>query len=284
MAEAVSSLLVADDGRIRSGWVVTAFVVIATVFEFLFQLPAVVLHFAVGDLSDPRLALVTAPTLLSGLVATAVCVRVFREPFALGRVGDVRLGFALGAAALAAGVLGPVAVGAGTLGGPEASVANIAWSGALQVFTIGATSVGEELLFRGVAFGALARGTRPWVAVVATSVVFGAAHWRNPNASFVASLNVALVGVWFGLLRHRRSLWASIGLHLSWNWFEGFVFGQPVSGLYPGASLMVASWPRERGFWSGGDFGPEASGWVAVVLVVATGLTWVFAKPRPGST
>jgi hypothetical protein len=91
------------------------------------------------------------------------------------------------------------------------------------------------------------------------------------------------VGVWFGVLTARTgSLWCALGLHLSWNFCEGFVFGQPVSGLRPGASLLGGT-VGEAGFWSGGGFGPEAAGWTAVLLLLAIGLCllWPVAKPRP---
>jgi len=46
-----------------------------------------------------------------------------------------------------------------------------------------------------------------------------------------------------------------------------------------GNSLFVAGWPTKASFWSGGDFGPEAAGWTAVVLAIGLGLT-VFARRR----
>ena len=42
-----------------------------------------------------------------------------------------------------------------------------------------------------------------------------------------------------------------------------------------GTSLLVARAVAPPGFWSGGDFGPEAAGWTAVVLALALGLSLV---------
>jgi hypothetical protein len=124
---------------------------------------------------------------------------------------------------------------------------------------------GEELALRGVAFWAIARSAGNAVAVLATGGVFGALHLLNPSATWLAAGIVALVGVWFGVLTARTgSLWCAIGLHLSWNFCEGFVFGQPVSGLRPGLSLLSGT-VGAAGFWNGGDFGPEAAGWTAVL-------------------
>ena len=96
----------------------------------------------------------------------------------------------------------------------------------------------------------------------------------NPAATWLAALQVALVGAWFGALTVRTgSLWVAMGLHVAWNFFEGFVFGQPVSGNAPGTSLLIGGNAAAPTFWSGGAFGPEAAGWTAVVLVLGLGLT-----------
>ena len=98
----------------------------------------------------------------------------------------------------------------------------------------------------------------------------------------MSTFNVALVGWWFGALVVRTgSLWTAIAMHVSWNFCEGFVFGAPVSGLHPGVSLLRAS-VEPRGFWSGGQFGPEASGLTAVLL--ATGLLVTVAWRSPTKT
>ena len=90
---------------------------------------------------------------------------------------------------------------------------------------------------------------------------------------------MALVGAWFGATMIRSgSVWMPMGLHVAWNFFEGFVFGQPVSGNPPGTSLFVAGPAAPPGFWSGGAFGPEAAGWTALVLVAGLALTLV--SPR----
>jgi hypothetical protein len=136
------------------------------------------------------------------------------------------------------------------------------------LIVLGPTAVGEELMLRGVVLRQLARGTRPWIAVALTGSCFGAMHLLNPSATAVAALNVALVGVWFGVLALRSSLWSSIGAHVAWNWFEGFFYGQPVSGIEPGRALL-SGWLDGAPFFSGGQFGPEAAGVTSVLLALA---------------
>lgn len=179
-------------------------------------------------------------------------------------------GFLFGALAITVACTIPVLVGASTL---RLGEGHLIQAGLAQFITLAPAGIGEELLLRGVAFQALRRGVGDRWAVTLSGTLFGAMHLLNPHASLTAALIIALVGLWFGAARVRSgSVWMPIGLHLAWNFFEGFVFGQPVSGLGPGTSLFVTT-IGEPGFWSGGAFGPEAAGWTAVVLAGALGLT-----------
>jgi membrane protease YdiL (CAAX protease family) len=59
---------------------------------------------------------------------------------------------------------------------------------------------GEELLFRGLVQGALARlipgHFGPWIAIVVASVLFGVCHWLNTTYAVLAML----AGVYFGVI------------------------------------------------------------------------------------
>jgi len=63
----------------------------------------------------------------------------------------------------------------------------------------------------------------------------------------------------------------AIGLHISWNFFEGVVFGFPVSGDKEGASLIGI---HQLGppIVTGGAFGPEAG-----VIGIAASLLGIVA-------
>jgi hypothetical protein len=225
------------------------------------------------SLDDLSLLWATAPLLLAVVPATLVCKHLLGE-----RVGltDARWalrlaqGLGLGALAIALCVVVPALMGATTLSWAGVPAEDLALSGLQQGVIFVLVALGEELALRGVAFRALERGAGPVVATVGTGAVFGLLHLTNPGASPVAAAGVSLVGFWFGALTARTgSLWCALGLHLAWNLCEGFVFGQPVSGIPPGSSLLAATW-QEPGFWSGGAFGPEAAGWTAVVLAAGT--------------
>jgi hypothetical protein len=90
-----------------------------------------------------------------------------------------------------------------------------------------------------------------------SSAVFGALHLSNPHASWVAAVGILFAGLFLALGYLRTGqLWLSIGLHIGWNFFEGVVFGFPVSGTasYPLLRIQVSGPP----LWTGAAFGPEA--------------------------
>lgn len=271
------SLLRDAEGRVRAPYVVGVFTVVAVAFEGVFTLLlglAGLLNFS--DLDSPLVFFSTLPSLVSGVAATLVTWLAFREPTGLNdplpqrRFGQ---GFVVGALALALCCVVPALVGATSLELTTRSATAVALAGVVQLITLSPAGFGEELLVRGLGFNALRRGMGDVAAVAVSSLVFGGLHLFNPGASALAALEVALVGIWFGAVTVRTgSVWMAMGLHVAWNFFEGFFFGQPVSGNPPGTSVLVGP-VRPETFWSGGEFGPEAAGWTAVVLVVAIAVT-----------
>ena len=256
----------------RSGWVVALFCVIAAGSYALCN--GVVSWFGLHPrqpltLDDPYLVFTTFVMLAAATTATLPCVWLMGAEAGLPRGGAVRnLLLGLGAALVVLTVFIPVAAGVAPMGFTPDAAGTLIKAALLQAFVLVPTSIGEELLLRGVLLEQLAKGTRWWLAVLLTGGVFGVMHLMNPDATWIAGLNVALVGIWFGLLALRFTLWSAIGAHVAWNFFEGFVLGQPVSGINPGASLFVGP-VQAKGFFSGGEFGPEASGLTGVLLVIA---------------
>lgn len=268
--------------RPRPGWVILSFVVVAALVQAGTTLAfAVVGLGGARHLDSPRVLFATLPTLLSGITATAVAWYYFREPTGLAHPRPARqfsLGFLVGGGALSVACLGPLLVGATTL---RLNEQPFVLAGLTQLLALGPAGFGEELLLRGLGFQALRRGLGDVKAVTISSALFGGLHLLNPHASLVAALLITLVGLWFGAVMVRTgAVWMPMGLHVAWNFFEGFVFGQPVSGHAPGTSLLVATALAPPGFWSGGDFGPEAAGWTGVVLALALGLSLFAVQPR----
>lgn len=137
----------------------------------------------------------------------------------------------------------------------------------------------EELLSRGYHLQTIASGTNLFWGVMLSSGVFGLLHIGNPGATWVSTLGIFLAGLFlaYGYLRTRQ-LWLSIGLHIGWNFFEGVVFGFPVSGLdiYPLTRIRVQG-PE---MWTGGAFGPEAGLIVLPALLVGASLIFLYTRNR----
>jgi uncharacterized protein len=138
----------------------------------------------------------------------------------------------------------------------------------------------EELFARGYLLKNLIDGLNiPW-AVVISSSVFALAHLGNPNVSPMSMIGLLLAGVffaWAALLTGQ--LWLPIGLHIGWNFFEGPVFGFPVSGLtFNGLLSFTTTGPEQ---FTGGAFGPEAGLVLLPALALGALLVWMWTKRRP---
>lgn len=76
----------------------------------------------------------------------------------------------------------------------------------------------EELLFRGVLFGALERFGPPWLAVLLTALPFGLLHVMTYGADWYTILQTFVMGLILGGLRAwTRSLWPGIVFHAIHN-------------------------------------------------------------------
>jgi membrane protease YdiL (CAAX protease family) len=132
------------------------------------------------------------------------------------------------------------------------------------------SAVGEEIVFRGVLFRLVEERAGTTVGIVVSAVLFGVVHCLQPGANLISILAIALeAGVLLALaFAATRSLWAPIGLHLGWNFTEGGVFGQAVSGGQ--AHGLIASTLHGGPFVTGGAFGPEASLTAMAVSLLAS--------------
>lgn len=142
----------------------------------------------------------------------------------------------------------------------------------------------EELIFRGYVLQNLNDGLGPILGLVVSSLAFALMHSFNPGISPVALAGLFLAGLFlaYGYLR-TRSLWLPVGLHIGWNFFEGPVFGFPVSGLsIPRLVNQVETGPD---LWTGGIFGPEAGLIVLPALALGAYLIFLYSRRRnPAAT
>ncbi|MEO6865815.1 MAG: type II CAAX endopeptidase family protein [Gemmatimonadaceae bacterium] len=122
----------------------------------------------------------------------------------------------------------------------------------------------EELLMRGYLFSVL-RETVGWkTTLVATSIVFGLLHLRNPGADPETITTVIIAGFFLGtILLVTESLYAAWMAHFAWNWTMAAGLHTSVSGLGVAAPNyhVINNGPA---WLTGGSWGPE--GGVAAAL------------------
>jgi hypothetical protein len=149
-------------------------------------------------------------------------------------------------------------------------------SGLFLVLSISATS--EELVFRGYPFQKLVESLGPPGAVALSSVCFGLAHLGNSHHTWFSTVNTMLVGILFSIAYLRtRSLWMPVGMHFTWNYVQGFVFGLPVSGYIFSPSLLKVQ-VLDAARLTGSDYGPEG-GLLSTVTFVGAGIC-IFLSSR----
>jgi membrane protease YdiL (CAAX protease family) len=210
----------------------------------------------------------------------------------------IDLGFGLVLGAVLMGLIFTFEVGAGwvTVTGtfhsqlpdllPGTSLPRLPFGVALSVSLLLfiAVGIGEEFFSRGYHLKNLAEGlgfTKPkgavLVATLISSVIFGLMHAGNPNANVISTFNLFLAGLFLAVgYILTGELAIPIGLHITWNFFQGNVFGFPVSGTDAGATFIAI----EQGgppLVTGGAFGPEAGliGIAAMILGSILIILWV---------
>lgn len=161
-----------------------------------------------------------------------------------------------------------------------------------QVVLFLAVAVGEELTSRGYLLKNLAeglnRGTGPSAAATLGAGLFGALmfglmHVGNESASFLTSLNIATGGVFLGLgFLWTRSLAIPMGAHFSWNFFQGPIFGFPVSGENVGQTVLDIAQGGPV-VVTGGAFGPEGGLLSTVATALGIGAMALWVRWRAGS-
>ncbi len=135
----------------------------------------------------------------------------------------------------------------------------------------------EELMSRGYHLQTIASGMGTFWGLLISSAIFGILHLANPNATWLSAAGILFAGLMLGYAYLRTGqLWLSMGLHLGWNFFEGVVFGFPVSGL---ATYQLARTSIDGPvLWTGGAFGPEAG--LIILPAIALGAILIYLYTR----
>lgn len=137
----------------------------------------------------------------------------------------------------------------------------------------------EELLSRGYHLQTLASGLNHFWGVLISSIFFGVLHINNPHTSWISVTGIILAGLFLAYAYMRtKQLWLPIGLHIAWNFFEGVVFGFPVSGMdFYNLIYIRVDGPETI---TGGDFGPEAGLILIPALLLGTACVWWYSRSR----
>ncbi|MGH4119264.1 CPBP family intramembrane glutamic endopeptidase [Clostridium sp.] len=62
-------------------------------------------------------------------------------------------------------------------------------------------------------------------------MIFSVMHSLNPSMSIISYLNLFLVALLFAyMFLKSNNFWLPIGYHITWNYFQGNIFGFQVSG------------------------------------------------------
>lgn len=287
------------ESRLRAFWRILLQLVV--LFVLMVATIPLFLHFVVSRL-DPsiqrELGMSAAALIQNGimvLTALACCIFIGRR-----KVADLGLkitprwwidlagGFALGAGLISGIFLIEYLCGWIEVVPSTASLTSKLPFCFMWIVAMAAVGTGEEIFSRGFhlknlseGFGRLGMVGSVVLASLISSMFFGFLHISNPEASIYSFLLITLAGLFFCVGRIATgSLAAPIGLHFSWNYFQGGVFGFPVSGNAMKGSLININQGGDP-TWTGGEFGPEAGllGLFAMLLGMVIFVFW----PNPES-
>lgn len=291
-----------EANQVRSGWLILAAFIIMFIGQTVFMLPGLtlisIIEISTGEISiETDMSSISSPWLvlftqgagtLGGIAGTLVAWRVINKqnPNTLGLQGsgkDLLFGLFLGAISITIIFFILLATGNVTLLNsflrPEFSMFTFTY---LILFIL--VGFFEEMFFRGYIMRTMAsRRNKKWMIYVVSAVVFSIAHGGNPNVSILGLINIALVGVLFAYMFDvTKSLLLPIGYHITWNYFQGNVFGFPVSGTVP-YGLYRVDVADGNDLITGGTFGLEGGLMATLLIIFSFVATYLYARQRKGT-
>jgi membrane protease YdiL (CAAX protease family) len=292
------SFFLGNDGRLRSGWRVAAFLV-AFIFLIQLLLPIVLIaaicvvvtmtggqaglkEFLNGSLQGAALQQGMALVLTPAALLLAWPFRRWLDRRSYRSMGfwwdrstgiDLFLGLVMGSALVmlltGAFLLSGLYLWKGTVAfGSELALRML-----LAVAGLAAAAMLEELVFRAYVQSNLTESIGPVWALAISSLGFAVMHGANPNVTLFGLINLFAAGVLLGLVYHRfRSIWAVWTMHFAWNFTMGPLLGVPVSGVTMASICRVEladpNTLARPDWWvlTGGPFGLEGGLGATVVM------------------
>jgi len=91
----------------------------------------------------------------------------------------------------------------------------------------------EEIIFRGFFINGLKQYIKSTTMILIISAsFFSFVHWFNDGSTVLSSVSAFIGGLMYAYAFVKTNkLWFPIGLHFSWNFFQSFIYGFPVSGF-----------------------------------------------------
>ncbi|CDM70087.1 putative membrane protein [Clostridium bornimense] len=128
--------------------------------------------------------------------------------------------------------------------------------------------ISEEMFSRGYCIKVLEQTNKKWIPLIVSSAIFSIMHGVNPGVTILSIINIFLVGILLGYMFIKtNNLWLPIGYHITWNYFQGNVFGFLVSGTTTEGLYTTESIGNT--IISGGNFGPEGGIIVTIVVLIS---------------
>ncbi|WJY27290.1 CPBP family intramembrane glutamic endopeptidase [Sporosarcina trichiuri] len=290
-----------DKGQIRAGWLIllalVAMLIAQQIFSlpgamllFLYELPALTSSVEIDILQaydgHPWLYVLTQGGAVVGSIVVTYIFWRFVNKGSLRSLGfrwsfaDFAYGLFLGAASITVIFLLLLATGNVSMVNSFSAPAFSAYTVAFLVMYI-LVGLSEEMFFRGYVMSTmLSRGNPKWAVYLVSAVVFSLAHGLNPNVSWLGLLNIVFVGVLFAyMFLETDNLWLPIGYHMTWNYFQGNVFGFAVSGTTPNGIYNV-SIEGGNAWLTGGAFGLEGGLAATLLILIGFAATWVYGRKK----
>jgi membrane protease YdiL (CAAX protease family) len=194
--------------------------------------------------------------------------------FRQGALSSYGKGFLVGVLLFVAIVIGGLTVGAFII-----TVSKNMDNGISIIFPLIAMLLGfvvqgatEEIIIRGWVMPVIGARYNVIVGIVVSSAFFTIMHGANPGITILPIINLFAFSLFASCyVIYTKNLWAICGLHASWNWVQGNVFGIKVSGMdIAGGSILNTKSINGMELFSGGSFGVEGSIFCTIIFILAT--------------
>lgn len=137
----------------------------------------------------------------------------------------------------------------------------------LYLFIFISVGFAEEILGRGYIMSVLRQTKSVPAVIIISSIIFALLHSANSGIGIIPYINLTLVGVLFAYMFLKSgNIWMPIGYHITWNYFQGNVFGFKVSGT--DTVGIFSTTYNTNTVLNGGDFGPEGGLFVTLIILL----------------